>query len=80
MAASDVTNVQIDNENNVIPKLEPLEDTLTPEDSESDSSPEPDSAITATEGGSALQDPAPAPKRKGGRKPVCYLDSRELTC
>ena len=72
MAASDVTNVQIDNDN-VIPKLEPLEDTLTPE-SESDSSPEPDSAITATEGGSGLKDPAPAPKRKGGRKPVRHLN------
>lgn len=71
MATSDVTNVSIDNDN-VIPKLEPLEDTLTPE-SESDSSPEPDSAITATEGGSVLQGPAPAPKRKGGRKPVRRL-------
>jgi len=63
MAACDVTHTD-----HVIPKLEPMEDTLTP-DSES-LSPEPESAIGANEGASTSQDPAPVPKRKGGRKPV----------
>lgn len=63
MATCDVTHTD-----NVIPKLEPMEDTLTP-DSES-LSPEPESVLEANEGASNSQDPAPIPKRKGGRKPV----------
>lgn len=68
MATSDVTTSNTDNEN-VIPKDEPIEEALTP-DSES-LSPEPDSATIPNEGTSTSQDPPPIPKRKGGRKPVC---------
>lgn len=66
MATTDVTTAY-----DVRPKLEPFEDALTP-DSES-SSPEPDSATLPNEGTSTSQEPAPIPKRKGGRKPVCNV-------
>ena len=69
MATSDVSLSNPDNDN-VIPKLEPLDDEALTPDSES-LSPEPDSATIPNEGTSTSQDPAPVPKRKGGRKPVC---------
>lgn len=65
MATSDVTTIDNDH---VVPKNEPFEDALTP-DSDS-SSPEPDLSAVPAEGTSNSQDPAPIPKRKGGRKPV----------
>lgn len=46
-------------------------------DSPSDSSPEPEaSATTETPGEKTSQDPAPPVKRKGGRKPVSFDESR----
>lgn len=68
MEAIDVTALATDNDH-VVPKSEPIDETLTPE-SES-LSPEPESAGGLNnEGASNSQDPAPVPKRKGGRKPV----------
>lgn len=63
MATVDVTNAD-----NVVPKVEPIDDTLTP-DSES-LSPEPEGATLPNDGTSTSQEPALIPKRKGGRKPV----------
>ena len=63
MATNDVTNIQ-DNDH-VIMKPEPFDEALTP-DSES-LSPE---AEDLPNDGSISQEPLPAPKRKGGRKPV----------
>lgn len=65
MATSDITTTDNDN---IVPKHEPFEDALTP-DSES-LSPEPEGAAAPTEEGSTSREPAPVPKRKGGRKPV----------
>ena len=67
METIDVTALATENDH-VVPKSEPMDDTLTPE-SES-SSPEPESAGTHNEGVPNSGEPAPIPKRKGGRKPV----------
>ncbi|KAJ9651989.1 hypothetical protein H2198_008768 [Neophaeococcomyces mojaviensis] len=69
MATVDVTNAD-----NVVPKVEPIDDTLTP-DSES-LSPEPEGATLPNDGTSTSQEPALIPKRKGGRKPI-YATSEE---
>ncbi|KAK5070915.1 hypothetical protein LTR64_003889 [Lithohypha guttulata] len=74
MGISDVTAAIVDIDH-VVPKIEPIDDTLTPE-SESSSSPEPESATIPHEGTSTSQEPAPVPKRKGGRKPI-YATSEE---
>ena len=69
MATIDVTNTNNDIDS-IVPKLEPLDDALTPDSESGGSSPEDSSAILIGEGDSLLQEPAPVPKRKGGRKPV----------
>jgi len=73
MATSDITTSKPDNEN-VIPKVEPLEETLTPESVSS--SPEPESATLPHETHSTSQEPPPIPKRKGGLKPVSFTNDR----
>lgn len=63
-----VANSDVILPDSVVPKREPSAERYT---SSLASSPEPDDS-TGAASEKHTQEPAPAPKRKGGRKPVCF--------